>query len=118
MERYSPGLRTAGTYETDNLSATKKLSMAAKASAKLWSSAAPRSSGIMLGDDRAERLAEPRLAVVPSFAWSARAVASAAGGHDHELLVSEIAPGPLRNDPVEPRLEGARRRKIVEREPD
>ena len=56
--------------------------------------------------------------MVPPFAGSAGPVATAACGYDHELLVSEIASRTLGHDPVEPRLEGARRRKIVEREPD
>ena len=63
-------------------------------------------------------MAKPRLTVVPPFSGSAGAVPTAAGGHDDELLVAELARGTFRHDPIEPRLEGAGRPKVVEREPD
>lgn len=68
--------------------------------------------------ERRERMAKPWLAVVPPFTGSAGAVPTATGGHDYELLVTEFARRTLRDDPIEPRLEGAWRPEVVEGESD
>src|SRR3984885_14289102 len=70
-----------------------------------------------------KRVAEPRLAVIPSLARRARSVAAAGGGGEHERAPSEgaalLAERDARDDdPVKPRLDGTRDSEVVETHPD